>query len=255
MIKTSVDHHLHTFFCHHASGTMEEYVLAGIECGLEGIVFLEHLEAGINYFETTWLSEDDFACYHREGERLRGKYGDQINIGLGVEVGYNPERVDELKERLARHPWDRVGISYHFMEISGCHYNMLSRKRENIEAFSRAGVSRVLERYFAGLLAAITDLPGTALCHLDAVLRHHPEIVFTPDHFVQMEAILVALANRGMVLEVNTSGFSHRNEQYPALPIIQRAVELGLRLEAGSDAHRPEDVGRFFARLSSLPLS
>ena len=253
MIKTSVDHHLHTFFCHHATGSMEEYVLAGIECGLEGIVFLEHLEAGINYFATTCLSEDDFASYRREGERLRGEYGDQINIGLGVEVGYNPARIEELKKMLHRYSWDRVGISYHFLEIDGQHYNLLSRKRENLDVFSRVGISQVLDRYFAGLLAAISDLPGTALCHLDAVLRHHPDLVFKANHFAQIETILAALAARNMALEVNTSGFSLRNEPYPALAIIHQAVELGLRLEAGSDAHRPEDVGRFFARLSSLP--
>ena len=254
MIKTSVDHHLHTSFCHHATGTMEEYVLAGIECGLEGIVFLEHLEAGINYFETTWLSESDFADYHQQGARLREKYGDLINIGLGVEVGYNPERIGELKEKIARYSWDRVGISYHFLEIDGHHYNLVSRKRENMAAFSLVGINNVLDRYFAGLLAAINDLPGTALCHLDAVLRHHPELTFTPNHLEQIDGILVALADRRMALEVNASGFPLRNEPYPSLAIIQRAVELGLRLEAGSDAHRPADVGRFFARLSSLPL-
>ncbi|MDH3394309.1 MAG: histidinol-phosphatase [Desulfobulbaceae bacterium] len=253
MIKTSVDHHLHTSFCHHATGGMEEYVLAGIECGLEGIVFLEHLEVGINYFETTWLSADDFVDYRQEGERLRGEYGDQINIGLGVEVGYNPERISEIRQILAGAAWDRIGISYHFMEIDGSHYNLLSRKRKNMEVFSRVGINKVLERYFAGLLAAINDLPGTALCHLDAVLRHHPDLAFSPSHFEQIEAILAALAERKMALEVNTSGFALRNEPFPSLAIIHQAVDLGLRLEAGSDAHRPEDVGRFFDRLTTLP--
>ena len=255
MIKTSVDHHVHTLYCRHAVGTMEEYVLAGIECGLEGLVFLEHLEAGINYFERTWLTEEDFAEYHREGQRLRDKYGDQLNIGLGVEVGYNPERVDELRKFLGRYSWDRVGISYHFLEAGGRHYNLVSRKHENLMAFSRVGIDRVLDRYFAGLLAAIRELPGTALCHLDAVLRHHPELVFNTDHFEQMDGILLALAERKMALEVNTSGFSLRDEPYPSLEIIDRALELGIRLEAGSDAHRPVDVGRHFARLSALSRS
>lgn len=253
MIKTSVDHHLHTSFCHHATGTMEEYVLAGIDCGLEGVVFLEHLEVGINYFETSWLSEADFARYRQEGERLRGEYGDRINIGLGVEVGYNPERVAEIQQILAGAVWDRIGISYHFLEVEGSHYNLLSRKGQNMEVFSRVGIDKVLERYFAGLLAAINDLPGTALCHLDAVLRHHPDLEFSPGHLEQIEAILAALGRRQMALEVNTSGFALRNEPFPSLAIIHQAVDLGLRLEAGSDAHRPQDVGRFFNRLTTLP--
>lgn len=253
MIKTSVDHHVHTSLCRHATGTMEEYVLAGIDCGLEGIVFLEHLETGVNYFETTWLEEDDFAEYHRQGKVLQGKYGGLINIGLGVEVGYNPARVEEIKAALARNSWDRVGISYHFLEIEGRHYNLLSRKQENIKAFKRVGVDNALSRYFAGLSAAIEELPGTALCHLDAALRHLPDIVFSEKHLSQIDAVLIALAEKDMALEVNTSGFPLRNEPFPGVTIINRARELGIRLEAGSDAHRPEDVGRFFTRLSCLP--
>ena len=74
MIDITVDGHVHTSLCHHARGEMEDYVLAAISRGLKKIVFLEHLEIGINYFESTWLSDADFDYYHSEGKRLQGKY-------------------------------------------------------------------------------------------------------------------------------------------------------------------------------------
>ena len=86
-IDVKTDGHVHTRLCHHASGEMEEYVQAAIARGLEKIIFLEHLEMGIRYFESTWLSEEDFAYYFKEGERLREKYRGAVEIGLGVEVG------------------------------------------------------------------------------------------------------------------------------------------------------------------------
>src|SRR3989339_1028505 len=49
--------------------------------------------------------------------------------------------------------------------------------------------------------------------------------------------------------EVNTSGFSHRGEQYPARGILEEAIALGVPLVAGSDAHRPSEVGRHFERV------
>ena len=58
-------------------GEMEEYVVAAIAKGLEELVFLEHLECGIRYREATWLSEEDFAAYHREGQRLQQVYARQ----------------------------------------------------------------------------------------------------------------------------------------------------------------------------------
>ena len=39
---------------------MEQYVQSAIGKGLRHMVFLEHLEEGINYPERTWLTEEDF---------------------------------------------------------------------------------------------------------------------------------------------------------------------------------------------------
>ena len=79
-LPTNSDGHIHTKYCHHAIGEMEEYVLCGIEKGLEEIVFLEHMEAGIHYFEKTWLTEDDFDIYFSEGKRLQKKFQDISNL-------------------------------------------------------------------------------------------------------------------------------------------------------------------------------
>ena len=107
----------------------------------------------------------------------------------------------------------------------------------------------MISDYFATLLEAVEVLPGTVLCHLDAVLRHHPEVHFTGAHRRQITEIFQVMLGNGMALEVNTSGFAHRGEQYPARNILEEAVALGVPLVAGSDAHRPGDVGRFFERL------
>lgn len=251
-IDTATDGHVHTFLCHHARGTMEEYVAAALDRGLRRIVFLEHLEAGITYFEPTWLNEADFEFYWAEGRRLQEKYRGRLEIGLGVEVGYNPRRQEEIAVFLARYPWDRIGISYHFLEVDGRHYNVVSRRQENLAALAGLGVAKVVSAYFAGLLEAIAGLPGDVLCHLDAVLRHHPEIGFGEAHQLQIDAILAAVRRKGMALEVNTSGFPLRNETFPAVAILRRAVAMGIPLAAGSDAHRPEEVGRHFDRLMGL---
>ena len=44
-----IDYHVHTSLCNHATGTMEQYVRAGVDKGLTTIGFLDHLtfqEAG-----------------------------------------------------------------------------------------------------------------------------------------------------------------------------------------------------------------
>lgn len=248
-IDLTTDGHVHTKYCHHAHGEMADYAEAALAVGLTRLTFLEHLEVGINYDEATWLSDTDFAQYRAEGEALREQYRERIEIGLGVEVGYNPRQVPAILAMLNRHRWDRVGISFHYYEIDGRHYNVVSRRKANLEPLASHGVERVITDYFATLLAAVETLPGTVLCHLDAVLRHHPEVRFTAGHQHQITEILQAMARKGMALEVNTSGFPHRGEQYPTRAILEEAVALGIRLEAGSDSHRPSEVGRHFHRL------
>ncbi len=203
------DGHVHSRLCHHAVGEMEDYVLAACDKGLERLIFLEHFETGIRYFETTWLTPADFEVYFATGRALQRKYQGRIDIGLGVEVGYNPDGVEETSAFLRQYQWDRIGLSYHFMGHGDRHLNMLSRKPENMAEFSRLGVESVIRAYLQTLLEALGQLPVTVLCHLDAALRHHPQINFNHGHQQQMVAILEELAARGIALEINTSGFDH----------------------------------------------
>lgn len=253
-IDTSVDGHVHTKLCRHAKGEMEEYVQAAINKGLRKIIFLEHLEMRVNYFETTWLTEKDFTIYFNEGERLKKKYNGKIEIGLGVEVGYNHNSRDEILLFLNKYNWDRIGISCHFLKVNNIVANLLSKKKQNIEAVDKIGMTEVVERYFKKLKQAVQFLPGTVLCHMDAALRYHPEV----DDFSRwsdlISDLLDAVAAKKMSIEVNTSGYVMRNEQFPRRKWLAEAVKRKIPLVAGSDAHRPEEVGRFFDRLNEIEL-
>ena len=251
-IDTSTDGHVHTRLCHHARGEMEEYVLTAISKGLRRLIFLEHLEVGIEYFESTWLTEADFEFYHEEGKRLQEKYQDKLEIGIGVEVGYNPNSLEETLRRLHKHTWDRVGISYHFMDTESDHLNLVSSKQVNIEALDQFGVDKVVCRYYKELLNAVENLPGQVLCHIDAVMRHHPKVVITPQQNALIDDLLDSVARNNMSLEINTSGYKIKDEPYPSMNILRKAIKKNIPLVVGSDAHCPEDVARYFDRLPAL---
>jgi histidinol-phosphatase (PHP family) len=234
---------------------MEEYVLSAIDKGLSHIVFLEHMEAtGVNYFETTWLTDQDFDDYFAEGQKLQKKYDNQLRIGLGVEAGYSVTQHQELQDRLSRRSWDQIGISYHFMPVQGQAFdlNLVSRQKRNVQAIAETGCEGVLDNYFNTLIEAVRVLPGTVLCHLDAALRFQPDLQLTQGHWQQIEELLDTVKTKNMALEINTSGFAVRGTPFPAPAIIQMAITRGIPLVAGSDAHRAEDVGRFFHQLPKL---
>ena len=253
-IDLTEDGHMHTSLCGHATGTMEEYVQEAIKRGLKKIYFLEHLETGISYFETTWLSDEDFDHYFREGKRLQKKYAGAIEIGLGVEVGYNPDKVDVILQKLSERQWDRIGISYHFLNSTAGHLNMVSSKQINIDALGEYGIEQVITAYYQDLTDAVRKLPGDVLCHFDAALRYNPEFRTSEKHGPFIDALLDAVAEKKMAVEVNTSGYKIRNEPYPAPALLKKVIERNIPLVAGSDAHHPQEVGRYFDRLANLSV-
>lgn len=248
------DTHIHTSLCRHASGTMEDYVVSAIERSLQRMVFLEHLEEGITASFRTWLTEADFDTYFEEGKRLQKRYADRIDIGLGVEVGYNPDCADRILERLARRTWDRVGLSCHFFKVDGHHehVNVLSKNQRSIALIERYGSRSLLSRYFATLSEAVRTIPADVLCHLDAGLRHQPNLQFEQSHWEQIDMLLDEVKRAGMDLEINTSGYKYRGLPFPLPEIIALAVDKTIPLALGSDAHSPAEVGRYFDRVPAL---
>jgi histidinol-phosphatase (PHP family) len=250
LIDTTTDGHVHTRLCNHAVGEMEEYVEKAVQRGLATIIFLEHLEAGIQYHSRSWLEKEEFDYYFREGMRLKERYRGTIDVRLGVEAGYNnPATASTLQEKLAQYPWDRIGLSCHFHYHGGVHLNLLSRNQESLKRMAAIGINQIVTGYFNALIEAIEIIDCDVLCHLDAVLRHYPGIEFSEDHRRQIELLLDGMKKKGVALEINTSGFDYRGAAFPAPWIIKSAMERGLPLYAGSDAHQPEDVGRYFDQL------
>lgn len=242
------DNHVHTSMCGHAIGTMEEYVLAAIEKGLSKLVFLEHMEEGIVIPKSSWLSEKDFDDYFKEGRRLQEKYNRKISIGLGVECGYNPLYSTELQDRLAKREWDQIGISCHFLKIDGepNHLNLLSKKPESVARATEFYSSSLFNSYLDILTNAVIELSGTMLCHLDAAFRWVARHKITDEQYEKIDRLLEIAATKSMALEVNTSGISIRKEPFPNSHILHLASRHKMALKLGSDAHRPEDVGRHF---------
>lgn len=253
-IDTVTDHHVHTEFCHHAVGTMEEYVLSAIRTGLKKIYFLEHMETGIDAAGPSWLTDDEFESYFAEGHRLQKKYADKIEIGLGTEVGFNPEAIEETLHRLKRHDWDWIGLSYHYhrVEPEEFHYNLVSSRDSRVTTLSREKAAGILNDYYTILSQAIESLPCDMMCHLDAALRYHPEIREVPLPWKQIDNLLNKIKEKDITVEINTSGFLQRGEAFPQREILQAADKKGIRLVASSDAHRPSNVGYNFTKLPGL---
>ncbi len=91
------NYHTHTFRCHHAVGTDEEYVLCAIESGLKILGFSDHAPFH-EYFDHSRMELNELPEYMDSLKELKKRYQEKIEIRIGFEFEY----FEEYKEDIVR---------------------------------------------------------------------------------------------------------------------------------------------------------
>jgi histidinol-phosphatase (PHP family) len=238
------DLHVHTTYCNHATGEMEEYVLAAIKAGLEEIGFLEHVEAGADMPRRVWMKDEDIPRYWEQGQRLKEKYRDRIKVGVGLEVGVNPDHVEYLLSVIKGCQWDHIGLSCHLVRFEGGFLNISSRS--SLEVLESADHKLLSLDYYGTLRDHIRIFQPDFVCHLDLPRKFMTDLSRDPEVWGLIRAVLEEMWLAGAALEVNTSGYTWTGAPYPGVEILRAATALGLGLVLNSDSHHPSEVGRRF---------
>lgn len=237
------DYHMHTTLCNHAYGEMEEYVERAIDAGIREMGFSDHMP--VMPEPHLCMTFDQLPGYVERVLELRDRYRDSITIRLGCEMDIEMDRLDDIRSILSAYPFDYVIGSLHYLE--GWPFD----QEQYSEVFKTGDVHEIYERYFDAVIRAarigLYDIVG----HLDVIkcMGYRPEEDLSPLY----ERVARALADAGLVYEINTSGFDKPvGEQYPSEGLIAALSRFGVPVTTGSDSHRPEHVGRYFDRALAL---
>ena len=214
--------------CGHAVGTDRAYVEAAIARGLLTLGFSDHVPM-------------PFADGHESGYRvpirllddyvtsvlsLRSEYRGEIDIRLGFEAEYYPDRFDALLELLRPYPVDYLLLAQHFNDNGERIYNTNPQSGE-----------AALVQYTDRCIEAMQTGCFTYLAHPD-LFR------FTGDPDVyRREATRLCVNAKALniPLEINLLGLrEHRN--YPSERFWEIAGALQCPAVFGCDAHSPQDV-------------
>ena len=238
------DYHVHTKYCNHASGEMRDYVESALAKGFEEIGFLAHVEVGVDHKLKRWLNGSELEIYWRQGNELRKEFEDRIIVSLGLEVGLNPKRLDLLDDAIGLHPWDRIGLSHHFIEWRGEPVNIASTR----EAQSLRDVDplEIIIPYYQGLCDHMADFRPFMICHFDLVRKFLADIGPHPLVRPLVRSLLEQMVEHGVRLEINTSGYNQTGTPYPADWILREASSLQVNPVLCSDSHHPDHIGREF---------
>jgi histidinol-phosphatase (PHP family) len=240
------DYHLHTPFCRHASGAMEDYVTKALERKIEEICFTPHMPlpdfprggSGLR------MDPDDLERYIDSVQKLRVRFPG-YTILCGIEADYYAGYEEYLNRVLSRYDFDLVLLSVHFVH-SWPGNNWLFGFD-----FPEKTMSQIYSEYFAEIKKGIKTGLFDCVAHLDVIKQ--PGYPVMQNNRGDIEELLDLCRAYNMSVEINTSGLRKRiGEMYPSRDILDLIVECKLPLLTSSDAHDPSSVAYGFQPLYSL---
>jgi len=230
-----LDAHLHSDLSPDSDVPIDVYCAAALERGIPELAITDHLDFDPR---APAFAFADFARRERVVREAAERWADRgLAVRFGVEITYESHREAEIREHLARHPYDFAIGSVHVMASSP-----YTGSRVTGWVAGRS-FEEIVAPYFAEVVAAARSGLFDTIGHLDYVKKylvgHVPPAAFAAAPEVY-EPILRALVESGTGLEVNSSGLRQApRETYPAPWVVARYRELGGQLvTAGSDAHR-----------------
>jgi histidinol-phosphatase (PHP family) len=242
------DYHMHTPLCHHATGEPTELAAQALRVGLKEIGFSEHNPMPRDDFDDWRMSATDLDPYIARVEQARRDHPDLV-IKLALEIDYLPGCEDWIRDLAARHPWDYLIGSVHYIGDAWAIDHPAQRAR-----WQDRDPLEVWTAYFERLTLAAESGLFDIIGHADLCKKFcfYPKQDCTP----LFTRFLQAAKRRGLAIELNTAGLRKDcREIYPSPRIVHLAAQHGVPITFGSDAHAPNEVGLNFAEAVQLARS
>jgi len=243
------DQHLHSKHSWDCRTEPRDNVMAALAAGLGGLTFTEHFDTHPDEWEKCGYHDE---AYSATVAALRREFGERIFIGKGIEVCYQPDKMDFILDFLAGHEFDIVLLSVHWSRGRSLHYR---QHWEGLDAVSgtRLYLESVLDaaRHAAALTARHGRRCFDVLGHMDFVKRYTHRFfntVCVEQHEDVIEDILTACLEADLIPEINTSTLRQGiSEAMPGPAVVQRYAALGGGcMSLGSDSHQADTIGAGF---------
>ncbi len=224
--------HTHTYHCHHASGTPEEYVLRAIENGITEMGFSDHFplkfEDGTENAARVPVAKA--GIYRDEVLYLKEKYKNEIQIRLGFEMEYYHDLFPEMKQQAIAYGAEYLLLGEHYTRLENT-----PMTKQHTCVFTEDKEAFIY--YTDMLIEGMKTGAFTYVAHPDVFNFHGDEALYIRE----AKRIAAASAETGIALEINFLGIrDHRH--YPSQAFFRAVAEMRPPVTFGFDAHTPESA-------------
>lgn len=237
------DLHVHSEFSGDSKEKIENILKRAKELEMDEITITDHLDLDFPMTPNIFLL--DVKEYVRSLKRVQSQEK-EINLKIGIELGLQSQLVGRYDEIFKNEEIDYIIGSSHAILGKDVAMKELYKGREKDE---------VHNLYFSEVLKNIDLFPEICVYgHLDFINRYGAgvysdhKILDYSKHNEIIEKILKKLIDRGIGLEVNTSGLRYGLSNFhPHTNILKKYKELGGEIVTlGSDSHRAQDLMKNF---------
>lgn len=240
------DGHNHTkHFSPDAGQTIDELIAAAKAHGCKRIGITEHYEIDYPDDGNNWMF--NLNEYNSVFGSWREKAGDDLELLMGIEFGYQTHVAEAIDRTAAQIPFDVVLLSNHLFRGKDFYVDRDCYKLP----------AKELHKEYVGILAEMCEKCGNydVVAHYDYINRYTDN----KDSFVlyeecpkEFDRMFEALITKGKALEINTKSIQKHKEQgftrsLPDPVLLNRYKEMGGKLICfGSDSHNPDVFGVCF---------
>lgn len=235
--------------------TVDELCAAALTVGLSGVIITDH--ANMNYYNERSTYESMLQSI-RDTEDAAKKYGKNLKVLRGMELGEYTVAPKKAKEVLALNSFDAILCAVHFVPQAGWSvpYNRIDFQNSMLKDEE---INEYLEYYFDLLSETVDAFDFDILAHIHCPVRYISgkwgrkcNIMLFED---KISEILEKIVKRNIALELNTSRMINGDGSYNFSldKILTMYKDLGGKMVTlGSDAHSATSVGKNFKE--AVPL-
>lgn len=225
------NYHTHTFRCGHAVGDVEDYIKSALKNGFKTLGFSDHI--GFDDWSVPRVRMEIFEMpeYENTVKNLREKYKDEIEIKLGYEAEYYPDKKDYYFE--VRNRVDYMILGQHTLKREPRYLD------ENVSDFEVREIGdRVTEAIETGIFMCVA--------HPDYFMLGRK--TYSKDCDRAIRQIAKTAKKFGVFMELNLKGYYEEKREidgeiqsaYPFRKAMESIFDEGAKFMIGYDEHDPK---------------
>ena len=235
-----IDYHIHTAMSGDAKGELAENVEIARDRGLAEIGVSDHFHPEEPEYS---MSYEQVAEYVKKVQLLKERT--DFPLKLGIEVDFIPGLEGKIEKAVKMKPFDYVIGSVHFINNWGFD------DPKYISEYQKWDIAELYETYFNLVQQCAKSGLFDIIGHPDLIKKfgYKPKADITDVYLNTIEV----LKESNVCVEVNTGGLcAPCREIYPSKPFLKMCFDHGIPITLGSDAHKPENVGKNFSQTLNL---